>query len=877
MKVIPPVGGDVTTAPPSPLFTSSLTSGKKTKKTTTATSASAFSSSPRHQEKGDGLSSSSSSSLPRKLVKQVEALHPIVEHARPAIALVASKQMGEKFSRESIRALYSLAYALHRPQTITTTTTTPTSTRDGLDHPQKRGVDSSWKKGDSDSLAGQEEHSHPSGGTSTTTSLPSHHHHHTASSSSVMTVWSGLPYHVAKLETSEEKHVTSSQIGGQLHVLLRPVLRRLEDRVREAERLFGNREKKSKRKIPLSSSSLIREDEEEDMQQDTKKKKGVGRRGKEEDFDGHLSDMSEEALDEEIERLLQIQEERRKRSTRRKGEEEEKGEDDEGDAKEGRKRSSSSSTEKKDKNGWRYAFGKGNEEEEDDDEEDKSMEDEDGKGRPCQSSSKEKKKSLGGADDDDEEEEGEDPLVSAWHRRAMMEAGNEEEDDDKGDADDELAALKEMYGEDFEEEDGKGFLENEDDDEDQLEEEEEEEDDNPASLYREQDGKYYGGEDMLQDPDDGMWGAGGEEEEGTGESVGWGVPDGEDGHDKTAAAASSSISMHDEVDEELKKDEELQAFLQRTDVSDLQKELMIEKKKVGLLEQRRLYGVNRWSMTGEVNVTKRPRDALLELDQLDFDYGMKSVPVITEMVSKALEERIKDRILKNLFDDVVRRKEVGAAAGGNAEDVAALNAKRKSEEEKKSSLSLMDLYEKEYTEKQRLAEEKGGDSAAPSATPLTEIERDELRAIQMWKRLGQHLDALSNFYFTPKPVQQDLEARIRAVDGQAPALLMESVGAFASSREMALAPQDVYRAKKDSGAFLTGTAERSPEERRAHRRKMKERFAVKQKIIAQNKQKIATTARRLREEKEEGGGSIAVARGGRAIVGGGEGGRGRKE
>lgn len=742
--------------------------------------------------------------LPRKLEKTVHRLAPMVRPAAPAIQLVASKEVGETVSRQSIRSLYAMAYALHRPQTIITTRTTTTpsspSTEDTETSPSQNG---SASRGSSSSTSSSHREKDSKPGASSSSGSNNTCGAKSTSSSSSVVVWSALPYHGSKIETSAEKNVSSSQIGGQLKVLLGPVLRRLEDRVREAQRLFGDREGPQKKKKNESGKAdgdgasrpmTTREEEE-------RRATAVPE---------NLSD-EEEALDEELEQLLQLQAKKKRRKSKKNLNMEE------------------GTAASKDTHGgggggdaWRYAFGKGNADEEEQEE--------------------------GVAE---EEEEEEDARVLARHSRAMKDANvedeeeNEDEEEEEGDANDELAALKEMYGEDFDAEDGEGFLEGEENGEDGSEEgEEEEEGDHPASFFREQDGKYFGAEDMLQDPDSGRWGGEDLQIPGMGD---WGddptqVP-GEEARNGAAASHQQGA-----VDAELAKDEELQAFLQRTDVSDLQKELMIEKKKVYYLEQRRLYGVNRWSMTGEVNVTKRPRDALLELEDIDFEYGMKSVPVITEVVSQQLEARIKDRILKNLFDDVVRRSERNATVGGNPEDLAALNARKKqSEDEKKSSLSLMDLYEKEIAEKQRLAEERGADGEGPSATPLTQIERDELQAIQMWKRLSQHLDALSNFYFTPKPIQQDLEARVRAVDGQAPALLMESVGAFATSRETALAPQDVYRPKGDGGAFLTGSAERTPEERRAHRRRMKERFAVKKKIVEQSKQKVQ---RRQEKEKE---------------------------
>jgi len=194
---------------------------------------------------------------------------------------------------------------------------------------------------------------------------------------------------------------------------------------------------------------------------------------------------------------------------------------------------------------------------------------------------------------------------------------------------------------------------------------------------------------------------------------------------------------------------------------------------------------------------------------------MKAVPVITEAFTAKLEDRIKERIVGKNFDDVVRRTALSTPQDLNA---AKYNA---AQDATKSKLSLMDLYEKEYLEKARLAEEAQGLAGAPSAEPLTEIEKDELRAVQMWKRLAQHLDALSNFFFTPKPAQQDLDARVRAVENQAPAIAVEAVGSFATTRENALAPQDLFRGSSRKYSDV-GSEELAPQERRALRRAKKD-------------------------------------------------------
>lgn len=59
-------------------------------------------------------------------------------------------------------------------------------------------------------------------------------------------------------------------------------------------------------------------------------------------------------------------------------------------------------------------------------------------------------------------------------------------------------------------------------------------------------------------------------------------------------------------------------------------------------------------MSGEVRGAQRPLNSLLAED-LDFETAGKVVPVITEEVTRTLEETIKYRILEKAFDDPIRK------------------------------------------------------------------------------------------------------------------------------------------------------------------------------------------------------------------------------
>ncbi|RNC44207.1 putative U3 small nucleolar ribonucleo protein MPP10 [Trypanosoma cruzi] len=388
------------------------------------------------------------------------------------------------------------------------------------------------------------------------------------------------------------------------------------------------------------------------------------------------------------------------------------------------------------------------------------------------------------------------------HARAMAGADddddNEEEEEDER-AVEELAAMKEMYGEDFvpDEDDDDGA---EDDDDDPHFEEDLAWDD-PTAVFKESDGMYFGNEDIL---------------------AGDGAQEEHQQHER-----GDAVGENDDDDAELND----------PSLTMLQRERQRERRLVERLEQERLYSTQ-WAMSGETSGNQRPRDALLD-EELDFEHAMKAVPVITEAVTAKLEDRIRRRILCANYDDVQRRTSLSAPG-----DLVTTRRDATIDSEK-SKLSLMDLYEKEYLERARALEEASGD-AAQSAEPLTEIERDELRAIQMWRRLAQHLDALSNFYYTPKPIQEELAARVRAVDGQAPAIALETVGNFATTREAALAPQDLYRSADRKYADV-GINELVPRERRALRRAKKEQA----KAASDRKEKRAAQAKKKKQQLPE--------------------------
>eukprot|EP00672_Neobodo_designis_P017170 CAMPEP_0174846172 /NCGR_PEP_ID=MMETSP1114-20130205/12161_1 /TAXON_ID=312471 /ORGANISM="Neobodo designis, Strain CCAP 1951/1" /LENGTH=673 /DNA_ID=CAMNT_0016080435 /DNA_START=40 /DNA_END=2061 /DNA_ORIENTATION=+ len=420
-----------------------------------------------------------------------------------------------------------------------------------------------------------------------------------------------------------------------------------------------------------------------------------------------------------------------------------------------------------DPDAWRYALGKPSELEDEDMSDDDAIGEDDiapGRGR------------RGGGDDFDGEDdfEAESDMMDG-DGDEEDEEGLEDGDDDASEADS-AAALRELYGSDAE----AGDM----DDGDDEEGDDQDDDDDP---FDENFGEFMEDRAGSAEGDD-------EEYEGDGDE--------EDAGAVAASPFGPQAAPENPLDfSDIDNNPNLTAFEKAE-----QRRLRAARD----AEMTRVHGAD-WAMKGEVAANARPRDSLIDTT-LDFEHALPPAPVVTEYFTAKLEDRIKRRIADGNFDDVERK-----LMHSTPED---LQTTKRDEalDAQKSKLSLMDLYEKEFLEKQAAAERAEGGPATAEA--LTEIERDELKAVQMWKRLSQHLDALSNFYFTPKPVNPEVEARVRAVQNQAPAITLESVGMTALAKEEVLAPQDVFRPKR--GIHTDAAAsELQPGERKAIRRAAK--------------------------------------------------------
>lgn len=210
-------------------------------------------------------------------------------------------------------------------------------------------------------------------------------------------------------------------------------------------------------------------------------------------------------------------------------------------------------------------------------------------------------------------------------------------------------------------------------------------------------------------------------------------------------------------------------------------------------------------MKGEVAAPDRPENSLLQ-EHLDYESVGKQAPVITEAVSKTLEDIIIQRIKDKAWDDVERK----VKPVENPYEYK----KRLVLDQEKSKLSLAQVYEQEYLKQQEALEDAKktpgmldgeGDDKIP---PEVEDIRKSMRF------LFAKLDTLTHFHYTPK-MQGQAEVKIVR---NAPTLAMEEVAPVAMSDANLLAPQEIV--DKSRGEEV-GASEKAETDKKRERRKKK--------------------------------------------------------
>mmetsp|Transcript_14147 Transcript_14147/g.27123 ORF Transcript_14147/g.27123 Transcript_14147/m.27123 type:complete len:644 (+) Transcript_14147:113-2044(+) len=254
----------------------------------------------------------------------------------------------------------------------------------------------------------------------------------------------------------------------------------------------------------------------------------------------------------------------------------------------------------------------------------------------------------------------------------------------------------------------------------------------------------------------------------------------------------------EESDEEKALEAELDAELERSADEDADAYTSTHEKRkekfarqIGQLESQAM-AETPWKMAGEVVAKARPKNSVLEAD-LDFEHVMLPAPVLTEERTQSIEDMIKERVVKQLFNNRV-----------HVEPAAQLDKKDKVElDDTKSKKGLGESYTEEFM--------NARDAVEGVEKEESELHR-EVRAL--WKALGVRLDALSHFQFAPKPVVEEM-----SITNRVPALQLEEVAPLATTAASEAAPIRIFKGGQEHGKKAAGNVKGQSEFEKADRKR----------------------------------------------------------
>ncbi|XP_059083521.1 U3 small nucleolar ribonucleoprotein protein MPP10-like [Tigriopus californicus] len=223
-----------------------------------------------------------------------------------------------------------------------------------------------------------------------------------------------------------------------------------------------------------------------------------------------------------------------------------------------------------------------------------------------------------------------------------------------------------------------------------------------------------------------------------------------------------------------------------------------------------------WQLKGEIAGPARPENSLLQ-EHLDYETVAKQAPIITEAVSKRLEDIILRRIKDKAWDDVERKIKP-------VEDPYEYK-KRLVLDQEKSKLSLAEVYEQDYLKKKSDLE-----NADKTSGVLDREDEDDPKEVEAIKAsmhaLFAKLNTLTHFHYTPQNVNTDVK-----IVKNVPAIAIEEVAPISHSDAALLAPQEMLEKGGKRELELDAT-EKTETDRKRERRKKK----TKQRAIRKDKE-----------------------------------------
>ena len=231
-------------------------------------------------------------------------------------------------------------------------------------------------------------------------------------------------------------------------------------------------------------------------------------------------------------------------------------------------------------------------------------------------------------------------------------------------------------------------------------------------------------------------------------------------------------------------------------------------KKISKMEEAAV-GDKTWQMGGEAAAPVRPENSLLS-EHLEYDTAAKQAPVITEEVSRRLEDIILQRIKDKAWDDVERKVKP-------VEDPYEFKKKLVLDQEK-SKLSLAQIYEEEFMKvAEQTTAKKPSVGLLDKEQEETPAEVEEIKGLM--NSLFRKLDSLSHLHFTPKQKSAELKV-VRNI----PSIAMEEVAPVAAANSDLLAPAEVVDKKKGE---LVDDREKTKTDRKRDKREKKAKLKAK--------------------------------------------------